>query len=114
MAKERVLVTVKTYPTLSRKYGETVCTAGVLESGAWVRIYPVPFRRLEEKQQYRKFDWIECELVKNRSDPRPETCHPPDIRQITPVSHMGTSDNWRERRQLLLHTTPVYTRLEPS
>ena len=28
MARERVLVTVKTYPTLSRKYGETVCTAG--------------------------------------------------------------------------------------
>lgn len=28
MAKERVLITVKTYPTLSRKYGETVCTAG--------------------------------------------------------------------------------------
>lgn len=24
---ERFLVTVKTYPTLSRKYGETVCTA---------------------------------------------------------------------------------------
>jgi hypothetical protein len=112
MAKERVLVTVKTYPTLSRKYGETVCTAGVLENGSWVRIYPVPFRRLEEKQQYRKFDWIECDLVKNRSDPRPETRHPTDILQITPVSHMGTSGNWRERRQLLLQTTPVHNRIE--
>src|SRR5262245_6318973 len=29
MPKDRVLITVKTYPTLSRKYGETVCTAGV-------------------------------------------------------------------------------------
>jgi hypothetical protein len=112
MAKQRVLVTVKTYPTLSRKYGETVCTAGVLENGSWVRIYPVPFRRLGETQQYRKFDWIECELVKNRSDPRPETRHPADIRQITPISHMGFSSNWRERRRLLLNTTPVYTRLE--
>lgn len=27
MDKQRVLITVKTYPTLSRKYGETVCTA---------------------------------------------------------------------------------------
>lgn len=27
MTKQRVLITVKTYPTLSRKYGETVCTA---------------------------------------------------------------------------------------
>lgn len=53
MSKERVLVTVKTYPTLSRKYGETVCTAGVRADGSWVRIYPVPFRRLDQKEQYR-------------------------------------------------------------
>jgi len=31
--KQRILVTVKTYPTLSRKYGETVCTAGIREDG---------------------------------------------------------------------------------
>ena len=30
----RILVTVKTYPTLSRKYGETVRTAGVREDGS--------------------------------------------------------------------------------
>jgi len=35
MGRERILVTVKTYPTLSRKYGETVCTAGVREDGSW-------------------------------------------------------------------------------
>ena len=73
MKKERVLITVKTYPTLSRKYGETVCTAGVRDDGTWVRIYPVPFRRLDEAEQYRKFDWIECRLARNSSDPRPET-----------------------------------------
>ena len=59
MSKERVLITVKTYPTLSRKYGETVCTAGVRHDGSWLRIYPVPFRRLDEAEQYRKFDWVE-------------------------------------------------------
>jgi hypothetical protein len=36
MARERILITVKTYPTLSRKYGETVCTACVREDGSWV------------------------------------------------------------------------------
>ncbi len=45
IGKQRILVTVKTYPTLSRKYGETVCTAGIGEDGTWIRIYPVPFRR---------------------------------------------------------------------
>src|SRR6266446_3739799 len=89
MAKERILITVKTYPTLSRKHGETVCTAGVREDGSWVRVYPVPFRRLEETEQYRKFDWLECDLIKSPTDPRPETRHPADMKQLNPVDHMG-------------------------
>ena len=112
MPRERVLITVKTYPTLSRKYGETVCTAGVREDGSWVRIYPVPFRRLDEAEQYRKFDWLECALNRSRSDPRPETRHPSDWRQLVAVSHMDTGGNWRERRRLLLQTAKVFTRLQ--
>jgi len=112
MEKERILITVKTYPTLSRKYGETVCTAGVREDGSWVRIYPVPFRRLEEKEQYRKFDWLECGLIKSRSDPRPETRHPADMKQLQSVGRMDTAGNWRERRRLLLGTARVYTGLQ--
>lgn len=109
--KERVLITVKTYPTLSRKYGETVCTAGVRVDGSWVRIYPVPFRRLGETQQYKKFDWVECDLVRGRNDPRPETRHPSDMKQLRPVAHIDTRDNWRERRRLLLETAKVHASL---
>jgi hypothetical protein len=112
MTRERVLITVKTYPTLSRKYGETVCTAAVRADGSWVRIYPVPFRRLDEAQQYRKFDWVECDLVSARNDPRPETRHPFDPRQLQPVDRMGTNDRWRERRALLLKTCTVFTRIQ--
>jgi hypothetical protein len=75
---------VKTYPTLSRKYGETECTAGVGQDGTRVRIYPVPFRRLDEKEQY-KFDWLECRLVRSPSDPRPETFRPVDEDDLQPV-----------------------------
>lgn len=111
--KQRVLITVKTYPTLSRKYGETVCTAGIREDGTWVRIYPVPFRRLNEEQKYKKFDWIACQLTRNTSDPRPETFRPLDERELeAPVGHMDTADNWRERRGLLLKTARVYERLD--
>ena len=113
MPKERILITVKTYPTLSRKYGETVCTAGVREDGSWVRIYPVPFRRLNEKQQYSKFDWINCTLIRNKKDPRPETHHAADSKDFEPVAHVGTAVEWRDRRKLLLHTSKVYTRLKP-
>jgi hypothetical protein len=112
MSKERVLITVKTYPTLSRKYGETVCTAGVREDGTWVRIYPVPFRRLDEKEQYSKYDWIECRLARNTTDVRPETFRPIDEHELVPSGSIDTADNWRERRKLLLKTARVYDRLD--
>ena len=92
MANDRVLITVKTYPTLSRKYGETVCTAGVCEDGSWVRIYPVPFRRLDEAEQYAKYDWIDCKLIKSKSDPRPETIW---NKSITHPTASPTSEAWR-------------------
>lgn len=112
MEKQRFLITVKTYPTLSRKYGETVCTAGVREDGSWVRIYPVPFRRLRDKEQYSKYDWVECRLQRNTVDVRPETYRPVDERELVPVGHMGTCGNWCERRALLLKKVRVYNNLE--
>lgn len=112
MARDRILITVKTYPTLSQKYGETVCTAGVREDGSWVRLYPVPFRRLGEAEQYKKFDWIECDLVKRDRDPRPESYCPVDPKQLVRVDHMGTEGQWRDRRKLLLNTVSVFTRLK--
>lgn len=112
MEKQRVLITVKTYPTLSRKYGETVCTAGIREDGTWVRIYPVPFRRLNEEEQYKKFQWLECRLARNGTDPRPETHRPVDEHELHPVGEVDRSDNWRERRRLLLKTARVYDRLD--
>ena len=42
MAKQKVLIAVTTYPMPSRSHDELVCTAGLLENGQWIRIYPVP------------------------------------------------------------------------
>lgn len=112
MARERILITVKTYPTLSRKHGETVCTAGIREDGTWVRLYPVPFRRMGEEEQYRKFDWLELEAMKSTKDHRPETHHPMDAKEICPVDHLGTKDHWKERRKAL-SKVPVHTQMQP-
>jgi len=112
MEKERILITVKTYPTLSRKYGENVCTAGIRPDGSWVRMYPVPFRRLEEEQQYKKYDWLECRLVRNRADHRPESFRPMDTDDLRAIGHVGTGDAWRERRAIILKMAKVYTRLD--
>ena len=106
---ERILVTVKTYPELSTTYGETVCTAGIREDGSWVRLYPVPFRRLNESEQYKLFDWVTCRLTKHSRDPRPESFRP--IGEIERVGHVGTSHNWQERRELILRPTKVHDSL---
>ena len=71
--RKSILVVVKTYPNPSRSYGETVCCAGVdLETGRWVRVYPITFRRLAE--QFAKYQTIECLVSRPRSgDSRPES-----------------------------------------
>jgi hypothetical protein len=101
MAKERILITVKTYPTLSVSYEELVCTAGIREDGSWVRIYPMPFRKLNYSQQYKKYDWIELDITKRKKDFRPESYRPQN-HDFEILGHIGTKDGWRERKELIL------------
>ena len=104
MALTRVLITVKTYPTLSTKYEELVCTAGFREDGTWIRIYPVQFRKKSYNEQYSKYEWIEIDLVKNKEDFRPESfrpiSHDSEIKIVGEIKADGGS--WNERRQIVL------------
>lgn len=104
MALTKVLITVKTYPTLSTKYEELVCTAGFCEDGSWIRIYPVQFRQRPYAQQYSKYQWIEIDLVKNEKDFRPETfrpvSHETEMKLLSEVK--PDADAWHERRKLVL------------
>jgi hypothetical protein len=103
MALTRVLIAVKTYPTLSAKYKELVCTAGFREDGTWIRLYPVPFRMKAYSEQYKKYDWVEIDLVKNTSDFRPESFRPrTEETEIKVVDHIDTSNNWAERKKICL------------
>ena len=111
MAITKVLITVKTYPTLSAKYDELVCTAGFREDGTWIRIYPIPFRKLDYASQYKKYDWIELDLVKNTSDFRPESFRPKSIdTEVKVVGHIESTNNWNERKEIVLKN--VYTNLD--
>ena len=111
MAKERVLITVKTYPTLSQSYVELVCTAGVREDGSWVRIYPVPFRLLDTEHQFAKWTWVELHLVRRAKDHRPESFSPADRNDIIVGETIGTADGWRERKERILKRGKVWTDL---
>jgi len=110
MALTKVLITVKTYPTLSEKYDELVCTAGFREDGTWIRIFPVPFRKLNYESRYKKWHWIELDLVKNTSDYRPESYRPRDIeKEIRILDEIDTKHNWALRRNIALGY--VYTNM---
>lgn len=111
MPKERILITVKTYPTLSSKYGELVCTAGLREDGTWIRIYPIPFRSLEEYKKFEKWRFITVNVHRNTRDSRPES-HKIDITtlQVEPEK-LDTKDCWRDRRKWIADKGNVHTDL---
>ncbi len=114
MSRKKVLLTVTTYPLPSRSYDELVCTAGVLEDGSWIRIYPVPLsfligkRKSGELKSF-KYNWIELDLKKRTDDFRPESYSPVnyDFRDHKLLDHIDTKFNWRHRKKYCL--VNVYT-----
>jgi hypothetical protein len=108
--RKRIYITVKTYPTISKKYAELVCTAGVLEDGSWVRLYPMPFRSLNDEQKYKKYTWIELDVEKNTSDFRPETYRPYGLDSIK-VEAPKRKIDWAERKSIVFKNKKVFTNL---
>lgn len=108
----KIFITVKTYPTLSKKYDELVCTAGILDDGSWVRVYPLPFRKLDYENRYKKYQWMEVPLIKNMSDPRPESYKITDIDQVKLIGEpIGTKQGWAERKKIVFGNNTVYSDL---
>ena len=104
--KERlkILITVKTYPIPSAKYGELVCTAGVTETGEFIRLYPINFRDQPYSRQYKKYQWIEVEAEKHRGrDFRKESYRPYSDTLVTLGEPIPTKKgDWSERSRYVL------------
>lgn len=112
MPKTKVLITVKTYPAISTKYEELVCTAGFLEDGTWIRIFPIQFRKKSFEEQYKKYDWVEIDLVKNTSDFRKESYRPVSYEtEIKILDHLDTKGNWLLRKEVVLKNK-IHTDIE--
>jgi len=114
MARKKVLISVTTYPLPSRSYDELVCTAGLLETGEWIRIYPIPLSFLIDlkgsgKVNNVKYTWIELELNRRTDDFRPESHSPQhyDFRDIVVHESLNTGGNWLKRKEICLQH--VYT-----
>jgi hypothetical protein len=100
--KMDVFITVKTYPALSMKYDEIVCTAGINRQGQWVRIFPISYRKLEFYERYKKYQWIEFDLIKNEKDFRPESYRPLSLQIIPKEVIDSEKGTWTRRKEIVL------------
>lgn len=98
----QILITIKTYPTPSKKYVETVCVAGVsLKTKQLVRLYPVPFRDLDDNKKFKKYNIIEAKITKATDDHRPESfrINPESIKI---VGKIDPGKGWQKRKEIVL------------
>jgi len=100
--KEKILVVVKTYPNLSKKYKETVCVAGINEQGEWRRLFPIPFRQLPFNKRFKRYDWIEVDIVKAREKLMRKESYHVESDSINVVGHLDTKNKWEERNKVIL------------
>ena len=103
---KKVLVTVKAYPNPSKKYGETVCCAGIdMDTLQWIRLYPVQYRDLDESQKFKKYTVIEASCWKAPDDHRVES-YKIDSISIKLLSHFDTQKDkrWEARKKVVLPT----------
>lgn len=101
--RTKVLITVMTYPLPSRGYQELICTAGISESGEWVRLYPIDYRYRPSNQQFRKYQWVELDLVLRGAgnDNRKESRRPllESLRILG--DPLPTANGWAARRAII-------------
>lgn len=96
-----ILITVKAYPSPSKKYGETVCCAGIdVDTHRWIRLYPITFRDLDQSQKFKKYNIIRLKCQKaneTRIESYRVKCETIDI-----LDHLDTKDKWLRRKQIVL------------
>lgn len=71
--EKKVLILGRASPEPSKKYIETVCTGGITETGELLRLYPIPFRYLQDDRKYKLWSWASFEVQKNPKDKRIES-----------------------------------------
>lgn len=99
----QVLVTVKAYPTVSTKYGEAICVAGIrldTPSPEWVRLFPVRYRDLPPEKQFKKYEVITVQAQQHSTDKRVETWRP-NVDSIERGAVVPAGGPWLARRKFV-------------
>jgi len=105
--KKKIFVIVKAYPEKSKKYGSSICMAGITEDNEWIRIYPIQFNYfVRELRDLGKFVWIEASVEKNVSEKlrRKESfkVKQKSIKIVDTSLAKASPEVWNERRKIVL------------
>jgi hypothetical protein len=104
---KKILVTVKAYPNPSKKYGETTCCAGVdLSNFQLIRLYPIPYRDLDNNQKFKKYSIIDVECSLPKNDNRPESFHV-NADSINVIEYLDPEKGTWEKRKKIVLKVPV-------
>jgi len=105
--KKKILIIVKAYPNPSKKYGETVCCAGVdLSNFQLVRLYPIPFRDLDSKSKFKKYNIIEVDCFPPNDDLRPESLRV-NSDSIKVINFLDTDNGTWNKRKDIIFRVPI-------
>lgn len=99
---KHVLITIKAPPSPSKKYQETNCCAGVdLDSGQLIRLYPIPFRLLDDSKKFPKYTIIKVSCQRPLRDKRVES-YKIDQDSIEILDRLDTKNKWAKRKRIVL------------
>jgi hypothetical protein len=111
--RKRILMWGKTRPELSKKYREIVCCGGVFQdTRRLVRVYPVPLRFIDADHVFKKYQWIEADVMKASNDLRPES-YKISADNITVLGEIPTRNgNWDDRAEWIMNPENIYQSVE--
>ena len=95
--KARILILCKTYPSPSAAHTETSCVAGVESNGKAIRLFPVPFRLIDGKAQFKKWQWITARVTKAKKDHRRESHNIGVDTIVCENPTVSTRNGWADR-----------------
>ncbi|MEO4043104.1 hypothetical protein AAFN47_15995 [Hoeflea sp. CAU 1731] len=109
----RVTILVKALPQPSKKYGETVCCAGLTSSGQWKRLYPIRYRHLAGETAFGRWNIITYRYRPPIHDRRAESCAVEED-SIKIVGQMPEKERAKRLNPLILPSVSEAARLGRS
>lgn len=112
MVHKKIYLLVKAYPEKSKKYGSSICSAGITTDGKWIRIYPIDLNYYSLNQGLlRKWNLIEGEVFEASEKLSRKESYKIKEKSIKllddSLAKMGTSKHekekiWEQRNRLII------------